>query len=540
MVDVSVLQRLDELEREQHRIRDELARAEEERRAAEEARDEYHKLYLETLERCRKLERGILGQKTERLPENEQQLTLAILQTALGPRTADELREGTEVKAHTRKNGHGRKLLPDNLPRVDIEILPPEVQQRGLEAFERIGQEVTETIERRPASVVIARIIKPKFVLKDRERDDATTVFVGVTPALPIPRCLAGPGMLADTIVRRWQDHQPLNRLEGIYERDGLPLARSTICGWHDQLTPLVQPLVAAMRQDALEQPYLCTDATGVLVQAKEKCRNGHFWVLVAPQRHVLFEFSKHHDGDAVDDLLAGYSGYLVADAHAVYDHLYQDGTVTEVNCWAHARRYYFKALSSDPEHARVALGHIGALFKIERSLATAPRKKKERLRQKHSKPILDRFFSWCDEVWPSLHDDSPIFDAVRYSRNQRTGLQRFLDDGRLPIHNNISELNLRRQAIGRKNWLFVGSEDGAAANVAFTSLLASCRMHDVEPWSYLRDILCLLPDWPAHRLLELSPLHWKATSGLPDVQRALDANVYRRLTLLGGSAAGG
>lgn len=539
MVDVSVLQRLDELEREQHRIRDELARAEDERRAAEEARDEYHKLYLETLERCRKLERGLLGQKAERLPENEQQLTLAILQTALGEGALDKL-EDTEVKAHRRRNNHGRKPLPDHLPRVEIEILPLEVQRLGLDAFVRIGQEVTETAERRPASSVVVRLIKGKFVPKDKTPDEPTKVFVAATPSLPIPRSLAGPGMLADTIVRRWQDHQPLNRLEGIYARDGLPLARSTICGWHDQLTPLVQPLVAAMRQDALEQPYLCTDATGVLVQAKEKCRNGHFWVLVAPERHVLFEFSKRHDGDAVDDLLAGYSGYLVADAHAVYDHLYQDGSVTEVNRWAHARRYYFKALSSDPEHARVALGHIGALFKIERSLTTAPRKKRERIRQKHSKPILERFFSWCDDVWPSLHDDSPICDAVRYSRNQRVGLQRFLEDGRLPIHNNISELNLRRQAIGRKNWLFVGSDDGAAANVAFTSLLASCRMHEVEPWSYLRDILCLLPDWPAHRLLELSPLQWKATSALPEVQQLLDGNVYRRVTLLDGSPGGG
>lgn len=532
MVDVGdLLVRMDRLEQEQQRVVEELKRSEGGRLTAEKARDHYHKLYVEMLERCRKLERGLLGQKAERLPENEQQLALSILEMALGHGAAEELKEEAEVKAHRRRKGHGRKPIPDHLPRVEIEIVPLEVQERGLAEFKRIGEDVTEVVERRPASIVIARIIKPKFVPK--KRNDSAKIFVGATPALPIARCLAGPGMLADTIVRRWQDHQPLNRLEGIYDRDGLPLARSTICGWHDQLTPLVQPLVAAMRQDAFEQPYLCTDATGVLVQAKEKCRNGHFWVLVAPDRHVLFEFSKHHNGDAVDDLLAGYSGYLVADAHTVYDHLYQDGSVTEVNCWAHARRYYFKALSSDRERAHVALGYISALFKIERSLATAPRKKKERLRKKHSKPILDRFFSWCDAEWPSLHEDSPIYDAVRYSRNQRVGLQRFLEDGRLPIHNNISELNLRRQAIGRKNWLFVGSEDGANANAAFTSLLASCRMHGVEPWRYLRDLFCLLPDWPEHKLLDLAPLSWKTTSARDDVQKLLDANPYRRLTLL-------
>jgi len=536
VVDVDdLLHRVGRLEQEQQRVADALKLSEEERLAAEGARDQYHKLYLEMLERCRKLERGLIGQKAERLSDNEQQLTLSILEMALGQGAAEDLEEDTEVKAHHRRNNHGRKPIPDYLPRVELEIVPLEVQERGLDQFKLIGQEVTEVVERRPASLVVVRIIKPKFVLKKRAENEPSRILVGATPALPITRCLAGPGMLADTIVRRWQDHLPLNRLEGIYAREGMPLARSTICGWHDQLTPLVQPLIAAMRQDAFEQPYLCTDATGVLVQAKEKCRNGHFWVLVAPERHVLFEFSKHHDGDAVDDLLAGYSGYLVADAHTVYDHLYREGSIKEVNCWAHARRYYFKALGSDPERARIALGHIGALFKIERSLATAPRKKKEQLRTKHSAPILRQFFSWCDAQWPSLHEDSPIYDAVRYSRNQRAGLQRFLDDGRLPIHNNISELNLRRQAIGRKNWLFVGSEDGANSNAAFTSLLASCRMHGVEPWGYLRDLFCLLPDWPAHRLLELSPLRWKETSASVEAQQLLNANVYRAVTLLNG-----
>jgi transposase len=217
-----------------------------------------------------------------------------------------------------------------------IEVLPPEVEKKGLDAFERIGEDVCETVERRPASVVVARVVRPKFVAKDRERDAETRVFVAEPLALPIPRGLAGPGMLADTIVKRWQDHLPLNRLEDIYARDGLDLARSTICGWHGALADVVKPLVGAMREDAFKQPYLCTDATGVLVQQKERCRTGHFWVLVAPRRHVLFEFTHDHSSDAVDEVLAGYKGFLVADAHVVYDHLYASGDVVEVNCWAH------------------------------------------------------------------------------------------------------------------------------------------------------------------------------------------------------------
>jgi len=509
-----------------------LEKLEQEHAEVRQSRDEYQRLYMEMMERCRKLERGLLGQKAEKLPASEKQLSLSVLEAVLGHAEVIE-EEHTEVEKHHRRKPTGRKPIPDHLPRVEFELIPLEVQREGLDAFERIGEEVTDVLERRPASLIVARIIKPKYVRKDRDRNGKTTVLIGSTPALPIPRCLGGPGMLADTIVRRRQDHMPLNRLQQMHDREGVDLARSTICGWHEQLVPVVQPLIAVMRQDAFEQPYLCTDATGVLVQAKEKCRTAHFWVLVAPGRSVLFEFTRKHDSAAVDEVLAGYEGYLVADAHAVYDHLYEDGRTVEVNCWAHCRRYFFKALSSEPEDAREALGLIGALFKIERSIATAPRKKRETIRTKHSKPIVDRFFSWCDAKSTTLLEGTPIYDGVRYARNQRQGLSRFLEDGRLPLHNNQSELNLRRQAVGRKNWLFIGSDDGAAANTTFTSLLASCRMHGIEPWSYLRDLLCLIPTWPIHRLLELAPMNWKATRASGEAVQVLDANPYRAVTML-------
>jgi transposase len=506
---------------------------------AERERDDYRALYLETMERCRKLELGILASKSEHLPENGAQLSLDVLAMVLDERQRAELEAALdaanaeqEVKGHTRRKPTGRKPLPEHLPRVEILVLPPEVEKKGLDAFERIGEDVSETIERRPASIVVARVVRPKFVAKDRERDAETDVLIAEPLELPIPRGLAGPGMLADTIVKRWQDHMPLNRLEDMYARDGLELARSTMCGWHAALADVVKPLIAAMRVDAFAQPYLCVDATGVLVQQKERCRTGHFWVMVAPARHVLFEFTRDHSSDAVDDVLAGYQGYLVADAHVVYDHLYATGDVIEVNCWAHARRYFFKALNSDPDRAKVALGFIGALFRIERTLADSPRKKKEKIRDKRSRPIVDAFFSWCDAEAPNVLDDTPISDGVRYARNQRVGLARFLDDGRLPIHNNMSELALRREAVGRKNWLFVGSDDGGAVNAIFTSLLASCRLCDVEPWSYLRDVFCLLPQWPEHRLLDLAPFTWNKTRARSDVRQLLDQNQFRKLTL--------
>jgi hypothetical protein len=330
----------------------------------------------------------------------------------------------------------------------------------------------------------------------------------------------------------------PLHRLEDIYGREGLSLSRSTLCGWHEQLAELCEPLVDAMRVEALGQPYLCIDATGVLVQQKEKCRRGHFWVLVAPGKHVLFRFSSSHDRKAVEALLGGYGGYLVADAHAVYDHLYASGNVIEVGCWSHARRYFFFAIASDPVRARKVLALIGSLFHIERSIADEPRKRREAARESKSKPIVEQFFAWCEAERDLVLDESPIAKAIGYALNQRQALCRFLDDGRLPLTNNISERNLRREAVGRKNWLFVGSEDGARANAIFTSLLASCQMHAIEPWVYLRDLLCLLPQWPKHRVLELAPAYFQQTAEQTEARQRLAANPFRNVILGAGDHA--
>jgi transposase len=508
-----------------------------ERDQAVAACEHYRELYLRTLEQCRKLELGLVGPKSERLGADDAQLTMSVLGLLLGER-ADDAAETPEppapqpVREHERAKPTGRKPLPESLPRVDLEVLPDDVQRKGLDAFERIGQDVSETVERRPASLVVVRVTRPKFVRKDRPRLAETTVSIAPPPELPLERSLAGPGLLADTIVRRWQDHLPLYRLEQVYAREGLELARSTICGWHMELAELVRTLIEAMWQDALGSPYLCTDATGVLVQAKDKCRTGHFWVLIAPERHVLYAYSAKHDKKAVDRMLAGYHGYLVADAHAVYDHLYQDGDVVEVACWAHCRRYFFKALESEPERAREALALIGELFRIERQIAEAPTRKREVVRQRESKAVVERFFAWCRDEGSRALDETPLAKGIRYALNQQAALERFLEDARLPVHNNGSENALRRQVVGRKNWLFVGNDDAGEVNTMFVSLLASCQLHGIEPWSYLRDLLCVMPSWPLNRVLELAPVHWRQTVARPEVQQRLDANIYRRATL--------
>lgn len=517
---------------------------EKERDERERERDQYKRLAEQLHERCALLERGLLGQKAERLPTDEAQLTLAMIGTLLSEQDREAIdalvethqAEEKVVKEHTRKKPTGRRPLPEHLPRIEVELIPDAVKIEGIENFERIGEDVTERLERKPSSLVVVRIKKPKFVRKaDRRGDGPVTVYQAATPDLPIEGGVAGPGLLADTLVKRWDDHLPLHRLQRIYAREEIDLAKSTMCGWHMRLAELAKPLIDAMRADAFTAPYLCTDATGVLVQAKDKCRRAHFWVLIDPEKHVLFEYTRNHSNESVDSVLAGYEGYLVADAHVVYDHLYEDDVI-EVNCWAHARRYFFKAMASDPERARAGLALIGQLFRLERTLQKKTRKQKERLRNKHAGPVVERYFSWCDALWEGteglLLEDTPMYDAVRYSRNQRTGLHCFLKDGRLPIDNNISERALRRQAVGRKNWLFVGNDDGGRTNAVFTSLIASAHRNSLEPWSYLRDLLCLIPTWPAHRVLELAPAYWSQTSAREDVVAALNSNHFRAATL--------
>ncbi len=514
-------------------------------------RDEYRNLYLSMLELNRKLELGLRGQKAEKLSPQDAQLAMALLAAMLAQPAAETapddaaapLEPASAEPANTQEPSDtsdenksrpkpGRKPLPEELPRVEIRILPPEVEREGTDQFEQIGQEVSEVVERRKASLVVVRVIRPKFVRKDRERNAETEVLAAPAPELPIERGMAGPGVLSETIVRRFDDHLPAHRQERIWARDGMELARSTICAWHFMLHELVKPLMAAMWKDALTSPWLATDATGVLVQAPHRCKTGHFWTVIAPERHVLYAYSARHDSAAVDALLKGYKGYLAADAHVVYDHLYATGDVVEVSCWAHARRYFFKALASDPDRARHGIAIIKALFDIEEKLANAPPGKRRATRARESKPLVDRFFAWCEEQAPLVLDETPIARAIGYARNQRAGLERFLSDGQLPLHNNASENALRRQRVGSHNWTFLGSDNGGDVNATFVSLLASCRLHGIEPWAYLRDLLCLLPSWPVGRVLELAPINWRETLQHEETQRRLDANVFRRVTL--------
>ena len=304
------------------------------------------------------------------------------------------------------------------------------------------------------------------------------------------------------------------------------------MCNWVEESTSLLKYIVEAMAADARNAHCIAIDATGVLVQAKEKCRRGYFWVMVADHDHVLFRFTPRHVQDGPKEFLRGYKGYVLADASSVYERLYEEEDVTEVGCWAHSRRRFYDALTSDKERALAGIGFIGQLYELDNDLKKkdlAPTARTEE-RRKRSKPILETFRIWLEIEHLTALPKSPIGKAIAYALNHWVPLNRFLDDGRLRLDNNRSELELRRQAVGRKNWLFCGNDDGAEWNAIAVSLIASCELHGIEPWAYLRDVLILLPDWPKGRILELAPKFWKQTLENSDARKLLDESIWSRL----------
>lgn len=512
-------------------------------------RDEYRK-YAELIELDReRLRRYLFGRKSERLSAEEQsRFAFAAVEEdgpanapvaapeAPAPQEATGAHARCRSRATGRRTPHGRQRLPAHLPVETIELPPPVVQGEQAAAYVRIGEEVSESLEWRAASYVRVRVVRPKYA---RKGEPEAGVTIAPVPERPIPRALAGASLLAHVIVSKYCDHLPLYRQSRQAARAGLSLSRSTLCGWIEACHALAVCVVEAMWQDALRCDYLAVDATGVLVQAKGGCRKGHFWVLIAGHDHVLFRYTRRHTSEAVRSLLGDYRGTLQADAATVYDFLYRGNEerpppCDELGCWAHARRRFFEALTTDARRAAHALEQIGMLYRSDRETAALTGDERTRVRAAQAAPVLDAFFAWADQAWTEVLPESPIGKAIGYARNQRPALRRVFADGRFRLDNNWSERELRREVLGRRNWLFVGSDDGAHWNTTFVSLIASCQLHDIEPWAYLRDLLTLLPHWPRHRVLELAPKLWKQTTQQPEAQRLLEADVLRRISLVG------
>ena len=492
-------------------------------------RDEYRKAYELAQLELERLRRGLFGRKAERVDPAQVALAFERFEKLIALATPPPIAEndatliaedeGSPPPPPPRKRTpHGRRRLADeDLPEEIIHIGPPP----GIDGATPLSVDVSFRVEYRTGHFVRvryerARCVVPTDPMTAAKTGSETTIVVADMPDEMIPGCIAAPGALAHVINAKFADHIPFHRLEHMMERDGFRVARGTMCGWAAGCHELSRLVVDAMMKDALDNAHvIATDATGVLVRAPEQCKRGHFWVCIADRDHVFYRYTPRQTHAEPMALFAGFKGYIQADAAGVYDAMFrQEDGPTEVGCWSHARRKFFESIRSDRERALIGVGFIGKLFEVDRALKSAAPSKKLEIRRARAGPVLDVFREWKDEQLKrrDLEPRSPIARALRYTDRHWTALTRFVDDARLRLDNNPSELELRRLVIGRKNWLFVGSDETAPVTCTFVSLIASCAMHGLNSEEYLRDLFRVLPSWPRSRVLELAPKFWKRT----------------------------
>ena len=437
----------------------------------------------------------------------------------------------------TRKAGRGRRPKPDTLERRDVVHDLNEAEKQVLAGGGQlvlIGEEVTEQYEWEPSCLYVLRHVQKKYVRRPgvAESGEAAEkqVITAAKPPQPIPGGSAGPGLLAYLVTSRFCDHLPYHRQERIFQRHGLRFSRQTTCDWARQLAELCQPLYRLMIDEVLASDVLHSDDTPVKVRDAHQKRQylGRFWNYVGDEEHPLTVFAytpdRARDGPAA--FLKNYRGHLQADAYGGYDRIFADsrGAIVEVACWAHARRNFFEARASDALRAQTALAFIGRLYNIERALAERTQTEWRELsrperaakisqqRTAQARPVLEQFAAWLDAEAPRLLPKEPIRQAIEYVRNQWAALNRYCEDGRLAIDNNAAERALRGIAVGRRNWLFCGSDRGGETAAVHFSLIASCLRHGLDPFAYLRDVFKRLP-----KLLARSPTTDQLRPLLPD-----------------------
>jgi transposase len=414
-----------------------------------------------------------------------------------------------------KKNGHGRSALPEHLPRHRVEY-PLADGQCQCEAcggaLEKIGEELTRQLDYEPASFHVTEHVRIKYACKRCQGN----VVLGQLPPQPIDKGLPGPGLLAHVLVSKYADHLPLHRLEGIFGRNGVEVSRRTMCDWVKASAQLLEPLYEAMRGDVLASKVIGTDDTPVPVQqaGRERTRKGRIWVYVGDgeHEHTVYDYTPTRNKDGPERFLGGYEGYLQADAYAGYDGLYAGGKITEVGCWAHARRKFYDAKPSDGPRALVALAYIRQLYEVEKEARDLSARQRRALRRGKARPVLEGFKTWLGRQQLEVLPKSPMGEAIGYAQRQWRALVRYLEDGDLNIDNNPSERALRAVVIGRKNYLFYGSDAGGKWAAILYSFVATCKRHGVDPFAYLRDVLQRLPSQSIQRLDELFPKNWKVS----------------------------
>ena len=492
------------------------------------------------------LKRRLYGTKSERSGTSELQLTLgnlladqAKLQAELdaltkqptgttgengapepAPEPASPPPPPEEAESEKPRPKGRRDLSASKLPRVVVEIRDGGAEASGGRLID------WETSYQLMFQRACFKVLVKKVAKYEVSVHGAARVMVAPSPKPLFPRAMLHTSVLAWLAVQKFALGVPNYRLERHVSAMGESLDRSTMCRNLEGLgSTLGATIVHAMLRDAIETcSVLSTDATGAAIQPgardggpKRACKKGHFFTIVADRDHVLFSYVERHTQDAVASLFKGFRGYLQSDASSVYDildrgHGGADPPVLLVGCWAHTRRYFFEAAICKYPIGVAGLTRIRAIYVADNALAHMPPIDRTRERLTRVLPLVDEFFAWVRTTARATLGRTLATKALGYAENQEQELRRVFLDGRLPLDNTRSERALRTIVVGRRNWLFYGSDLHAHAAAALFSLVASCRLHDLDPQLYLEEVLRLLPTWPKDRYLELAPKNWGAT----------------------------
>lgn len=509
--------------------------------------------YMNALEQLQLMRRRLFVAKAERFDTPEEQLTfeqlglkVQELEAQLGAGSPpegdgadDEDSKGKRRRKKPDSKPTGRRdLSKSSLPLVRVEIPDPELEG----VAERIGVETSWMLgyerggQRR---IQVDRIVYKVPGAPDEtagEASEAGESFRIITAAVPkklLRRSFLDPAMIAHLLVAKYMMGVPFYRLEQRMALQGESLDRGTMCRVAEDVGASLGAIVLAARDEAMKTAFcLSTDATGVAIQPtpladgkRQPCRKGHFFVILADADHVFFEYQPRHTSAAVCEMFRGYQGYIQADAHTVYDALFrgppgptllEEATgpppPSELGCWSHCRRNFWDAAVCKHQEGIDGLRWCDAIFEAERRLAKLPPSKKKVERHRTVRPVIEAFFAWVEEQRQTSRPRGLVSKALGYAHRQQAPLSRFLEDGRLKITNNHSERAIRPIATGRNAWLFFGSDDHAEAAANLFSLVASCKLHSLDPEGYFRDVIRVMPYWPRDRYLELSPKYWLET----------------------------
>jgi transposase len=451
------------------------------------------------------MKRMLFGVKRERFISNiiVDQLTLPfdVPQEPIAEQAVEKI-EYTRKKT-SRENHHGRLDLPSHLPVEEI-IIEPEQSTEGLKC---IGQEITKELDYVPAKLFVRHFIRNKYALPNGEG-----VIIGELPSRPIEKGIAGAGLLSDILVEKFVDHLPIYRQIERFKREDIKLPASTIDSWITQTAYLVTPLYDQLKKLVLGQGYIQADETPIKVldkNKKGKTHQGYHWVYNAPlQNAVFYDYRPGRGREGPSELLKNFKGYLQTDGYSVYDWFAKQTGITHVGCMAHARRYFEKALDYDAEKAGLVLKKIQALYVIERkareeNMSAAQRKE---LRLDESLPVMNKLGKLIALMQKTSVPKSPMGIALEYTSKRWDILSNFMYDGSLEIDNNWVENAIRPNALGRKNYLFAGSHEGAKRAAIFYSFFGTCKKNNVNPYLWLKKVLEIMPDYPANKLTDLLP----------------------------------